>query len=639
MKVFEALQNGWDKLAQNLKQIMDFTDELYSAKEVRQWSEETKTFTIDQTDGEKRTFKMTIAQIMALHCVAKQDDAVRHLLYGGMTLAEFEENGKVKKEKKNILLTLEDLNSIIGTLDNMPRAKEVADKLQEFMNTVCSKWGNEVSMARFFVEMFTNPNYFPIKVSPATISKEEPDGVNDVSLFRLLNMSFTKSRNEYANQSIEIGNIFDVFAQHTSDMAKYNALALPVLDAYKWYSYKRTTTLGKEYSTYSSLETALGTDSVKYINRFLKDINGSNNVARDSFGSDFFRNAKIAAVAFNLRTVLLQPTSFLRAGAVIKNKYLVKAFLHTPKIAKSKEHCGMALWKSLGYYDVNVARGLTEKIKHADTFKDKVIEKSMDAMGKADELTMGYLWNACELEIRETRKDLTVGSEEFYDTIGKRLREIIYATQVVDSTITRSHLMRSPDGRDKMLTSFMSEATLSYNLLQDGVYTASLEKRAKGKVSRETKIKILRTVTAYTITNAIAALIESGFDAFRNDDDEEMDAATFMKLYLTNFAEDMSIIGKIPYLKEFLSAIEGYNPSRSDTQWMYSSVKMVKSWIKAFSGDEGQTAKAIKNTLRTFSDFTGLALYNVYRDALSALDKLGILTTEELEELLDDLFS
>lgn len=637
-KVFEAMQDGWDKLAYNAKEITDFTNSTYTSKEVREWEKQTKTFTIDQPDGSKRTFDMSIAQIMALHCVAKQDDAKRHLLTSGMTIAEFDNKGKVTSEEENILLGITDIATITGKLNK--RQLEVADKLQEFMNTVCAKWGNEVSLQRFAIEMFNAPNYFPIKVSPATITKEEPKDVNDVSLFRLLNMSFTKSRNEFANQSIEIGNIFDIFAQHTSDMAKYNALALPVLDAYRWYSYKGRTDLGKEYSTYASMQKALGKDSVRYFNTFMKDINGASNVARDNFGSNFFRNAKIASVANNLRVVLLQPTAYLKASAVIDNRYLTQAFLHKPKIAKAEKYCGMALWKSMGYYDVNITKGLTEKIKHDETWKDKAIEWSMKGAEVADKVTFGYLWNACELEIRKTRKDLKVGSEEFYNTIGKRLREVIYATQVVDSTMTRSQIMRSPDNWDKMLTAFMSEPTLAYNMLLDCVITTSLDKRKNGKGAFKRNFKKnSRVFTAYVVTNIVAAAVESCFDVFRNDDDEEDDLVEFAQHYLTNVMSDLSIIGKIPYLKEIPSLIQGYSPSRMDTQWMESFAYAGAAWWKVLSGDgEGKGIKAVEHSLKAFSSVSGLAFFNVYRDFMATLNSLDILTEEELKEMFDELF-
>jgi hypothetical protein len=315
------------------------------------------------------------------------------------------------------------------------------------------------------------------------------------------------------------------------------------------------------------------------------------------------------------------------------NKYLLRALFHTPKVSKAKEHCGIALWKSLGYYDTDITRGLTEKIKHDDKVKDKIIELSLIGTEKADEITWGYLWNACELEIRDTRKDLKVGSKEFFEEVGKRLREVIYATQVVDSTMTRSQMMRSSDGWDKMLTAFASEPTLSYNMLMDAYMGYSLDAKKMGKTEaiKKNGKRIARIVFAYTVTNALAALVESGFDALRDDDDEEKDGAYFMSLYLENFANDMSITAKIPYIKEIHSILKGFGSSRSDTQWMETFIQAGKAWAK-----DGLSVKSVKSSIKAFSYASGLPFYNAYRDAMAVLDKTKILTAEELEKMFSD---
>jgi hypothetical protein len=51
---------------------------------------------------------------------------------------------------------------------------------------------------------------------------------------------------------------------------------------------------------------------------------------------------------------------------------------------------------------------------------------------------------------------------------------------------------------------------------------------------------------------------------------------------------------------------------------------------------EGNPTKLIKNGLQTISYAFGLPFYNAYRDLMASLNKLGILTTEELEEILKD---
>jgi hypothetical protein len=244
----------------------------------------------------------------------------------------------------------------------------------------------------------------------------------------------------------------------------------------------------------------------------------------------------------------------------------------------------------------------------------------------ADKTTFGTLWVACEFEIRDTRKDLKVGSEEYYKAIADRLSDVIYATQVVDSTMTRSDMMRSSDGRDKMLTTFGSEPTIAYNMLLDMVTQTHRDSQEFGtkEALKKNGNKIRKVVTAYVVTNALAALIESAFDALRDDDDEEMDVSKFLELYLENFAFDMSIGNKLPIVKEVYSIMQGYSSSRMDTQWAQYLFYAYDGFSKHFEG-KGDWKKTLKNTLRGMSDLTGLPFYNVFRDAMAVLDKLNII--------------
>lgn len=163
----------------------------------------------------------------------------------------------------------------------------------------------------------------------------------------------------------------------------------------------------------------------------------------------------------------------------------------------------------MGYFDTNIQRGVAEQIKHAETKTEKMIEWSMKGAEFGDKITFGYLWNASEFEIRDKRKDLKPGSEEFFNEVGKRLRDIIYSTQVVDSTLTRSEMMRSSDGRDKMLTAFASEPTLAYNMLQDAYMEMSLEaRRLKQAGEKHSKKK------AFAKHGKRMARVSSLFDVF-----------------------------------------------------------------------------------------------------------------------------
>ena len=618
---FRAIMDGQDKMAFLSKEVIDFAGKQYTAKEYKAWSEQFFEFKVMQPSGKEAKFLLNVPQIMSLYCITKQEDGKRHVLHGtngkggGITIVETK---KTRGTTDNIQLSSADLKNILSVLDSkaVGRAKEVADGLQKYMNERGAELGNEVSMARWGIKSFGDiENYFPIKASKGTYNKGEVPGVNHMSLLAILNRSFTHSRNKYADKSVEIGDVFDVFSEHMSEMIQYNAMALPVLDMYKWLNSNGTDENGSEYAVETSIVNTFGDNAIKYIVKFMQDLNGTTkDQTMDNMGVKFFKNAKVAKVALNLRVAGLQYTAYLRAGAVIDNKYLLKALAYKPKIKKAEENCGIALWKSLGYYDTDITKGLTDLIKHDTNWKDTVTEWSLKGAEWGDKLTWGVLWNACELELRETRKDLTPGTKEFDRAVGLRLREVVYRTQVVDSVATKSQMMRG-SAWDKMLTSFASENAISFNLASDIFVTTKLDARSMGtKASLKKNGKYMRkAIAAYIATNLVSALIQTAFDAFRNYDEEE-DEWAILKMFLANMASNSSIINKLPYFNQITSFLSGFSSSRMETDWMEKTVTGVKQLYK-WMFEDGSGEKAFKTLLDAASNATGIGLFNLYRDA------------------------
>lgn len=655
-KVFESLQDAQDKLVFNQDEVERFTAELFNGKEkeIAKWREDVRTFDLDMPNGKKKTVKMPVSYMMSLYAIAKQEDAMRHLLGvdqegnkidgGGFTIKGFKTKGHVESDRKNTLLTKELIAKITGELSE--EQKHIANELQKFMNEKGSAWGDSVSMALYGIKKFGVENYFPITVTPTTIKKLNTDKKNTTNFFSILNFGFTKSRNPNAKQSIEIGDIFDVFTNHMTMMAIYNAYALPVFDMVRWYNYHSKTIDGEEIGVINSLQNAFGEGATSYIEKLITDLNGQHESSRLGFINRIFKNTKVAMVGNSLSVAALQPMAYPKAALVISPKYLMKSLFYIKDFGvkkgreKAKKYSGIALWKSKGNFDVDISRNVSTRIMHNETWRDKLIDWSLKGAEKGDEFTWGMLWNACEFEIRDTRKDLKVGSDEFYEAIAKRLREIVYKTQVVDSPLTRSEIMRSPDGMAKSLTMFASELTVAYNIVSEAFVDAHLDVRKNGKkgAMKRNGGKIARAMTIYTVTSAVSQILTTAMQAFRDDDDEK-EFEDYLKMYLSNFALDWLIIGKLPYIKEALNYAQGYSSSRVETVWMDSAFKAAKYWGKAFSGDgEGAARKAIENSLKTISYLSGVAGYNQYRDLMATLDSLGIIEKEEFEEWLDDIF-
>lgn len=622
-RIFEAFQDGWDKFAFNVKQIMDYSDNAYNAKEVKEWSKDIHEF--DVLNGKENVhIKMTTAQIMSLYCLQKREQAKGHLIGGGIRVADFNDGKGNVSQPDGVTLQEKDIDRITAVLTD--RQLDVADRLQEFMNTVCADWGNDVSMVRFGYKAFGEPNYFPITSDSNNLLQDDAKEKQN-SLFRLLNMSFTKGTIKNANNRVVIDSIFDVFASHTSDMAKYNALALPVLDAFKWYNYKEKIKVNpankddKRFITKGvkqDIENAYGAGAKSYIVQFLRDINGAESggiTSGERLSKRMMSNYKTAAVGANLRVAILQPTAYLRASVVIDPKYLSKAMFKKPQIEKAKSTTGIALWKSMGFYDTNISKGVAEQIKHDDSWYDKTKEYSMKLAEIGDSMTWGYLYNACEAEVSEKQPGLTGKAKE--EAIAKRLREVIYATQVVDSTMTRTQMMRNRSTLNQMLTSFMSEPMVSYNVLHDCYIQYEADKRrtgSKGEALKRNGKKISRAMLAYTLTTFVSALAGAIPDTLRDDEEEEDFATLFAQNAVENAMSDA--MGMIPLLKDVFSVMQGYSATRMDQQYIASTWSAWNNIVKAVENGE-VTYKTVYSVMKAISQITGIPVSNLIRDGVA----------------------
>lgn len=646
--IFEALSAGWDQMAFNTKTVMRFTEQTYKPEEVKAWSKETHTLKLESG----KTVKMTTAQMMAFYCLSKREQAVGHLLGGGMRVEDIQNSGRKEniKQAEPFLLTQEDIATINGSLTK--RQREVADKLQKYMAQQGSEWGNRVSMERFGYRAFTEENYFPIETMDSDRDERGvPQKEND--MFRLLNMSATKSLVYKANNALVVHDIFDVFANHMTDMAKYDALALPILDAMKWYNYRERQKLENGHvlttTVQRSIEQAYGTDANKYFTTFIKDLNGVNEGGRgEGFAKKMLSNYKVAAVAANLRVALLQPTAYVRAVGVMDPKYLVKAFAEGKSAYKEAEaNSGIALWKQMGFYDTNIGRGVRDQIKNAGTWKDSTVEFLMKGAEWADRLTWGRLWNACKAEVRDKQK---LTGDALLKATAERFREVIYSTQVVDSTMTRSQAMRATGVYGAVSTAFMSEPTLSYNLLLKAYTDYTAELRATGdkkEAWRNASGKIARALATYLVSAAASGLAESIVDACRDDDEY----ATWLEKYLSaligakykdgkfsgvnplesNLFMDVDILSKLPILKDFMSMISGYENDRMDTEWISNLIDAYRIWdetIKLETGELDEPTDVTYNgnmtlygkiykTLKAVSQATGLPISAASREVVT----------------------
>lgn len=623
--LFESFQNGFDQLVGEVNQIIDYTEKAYNTDEVKEWRKQVHSFECETLSGDSREIHLTVPQIMSFYCLSKREHAMPHFKGGGIVSEDIKAGKeKYKNDANGVRLTDETIVKILSTLT--ARQREVADKLQSFLNTECSAWGNEVSMKRYGIRMFTEQNYFPIRTKGSERDISETNAPQNTKMYALLNMSFSKPLTELAKNQIVISDIFEVFADHSNSMARYHSLALPVLDYMKVYNYREKIKSGDETDTSyelknvrDSVKNAYGDAGLKYFEEFITGINGAN-WTQDSnkLSAALTKSAKTAMVGFNLRTVVQQPTSAVRALMYLGLDDMTLS-LNPTQIKKGHElavkYCAMAKWKSMGYFDIGTGRGMERMLVGDETWKDKTIEASMYMAGKADELTLAYMWNACERWVSKHDKTLKKDTEEYYKAVGNKLREVIYRSQVVDSPLTRSKFMNSPSEFNKMLAMFGAEPTVTYNMALDVAYkiaSAKSRKQAWGEQRRQ----LAGFIGIYATQALLLAAVQSAMDAIRDDDDEPY-GDKYMDEFWKNLLAELNPLNKLPILRDIVSALEGYTTSRIDTTLWSKLSYLFKDVEKLIKGKDVTLYKWVYDILSAASTATGVAASNLVRDIVA----------------------
>ena len=494
--------------------------------------------------------------------------------------------------------------------------KAYADAMVEYISKDMSELGNETSQALHGYSKFGEGYYFPYRTS----SDFRKTNLGDSETALLKSMGFTKSVIRNANTPIIVGDFTETVSEHVAKMLMYNAFA-EAQDAFmRVYDHKLT----KSRSVKSMIKTAWGKNITDYIEQFMRDVYGG--VTRDmtdEFGDKWLSKFKKNAVLANASVTIQQPSALMRAMAYIDPEYFVGA----PKAGSFSEamnYAGTAVIKDIGSFDTNTGRsvakwmvaedyqGISEKAKAL--FTD--VDYRSDILGagpeKMDQIAWGIMWDATKRE-QAAKTGLDINSEALKEIAGRRFDEVMRLTQVYDSVMARSQVMRSKSVYAKMLTAFMAEPTVTYNMFVDAWFDKQTGGKAKAK-------RVTRTMAALTGSILLNNLLKSLVAAARDDDDEnETYRERYVKNFASNLVSDVNPLNYIPYAKDIMSIFQGYDVERSDIsifRAMYAAMQTMKD-----------DSKSMYERTKSFAVFVGLAtgipFKNVWRDFEAGLNTIN----------------
>ena len=612
--VYKPIRDGFDKRVWKLDAAQEKFAEIKGDTDISKWTgDKAKRQTFKLADGNE--IALTVGQRMEIYNLTQRKQAHEHLVKGGISLME---NGK---KEKRVQLTPGDLADITSSLTN--EQVQMARKMAAYLSATDGPagWGNEVTQKLYGLNKYTESYYWPITVDPNFRRTTDAADSNTAGYYAIKNQRFTKAVQHDANNPLIINDAFDTWCDHVADMATYNAWAIPLSDAMKWYNYRG----GNEISTKEAIDGVYGAKGNKFFQTLMQDINGvSAAPSQTGYGrltKTMVRNWKVAKVGANLRVAIQQPTAYTRAAAVISPKYLTAALAYDvgrlkQGMERAESHCGIAKWKSWGYFETNIGQTMKSVLTGERDTLDKVREISTMGAEWGDKLTWGTLWNACELEARD--KGMKPGSQESLNYCDARLSEIVDKTQVVDSVLHRSQIMRSKDMLTQMATNFFAEPTKTYSMIAEAA--VKLAHREEGARANMGRVLATYFVTAFG-TAAAAGLI----DAMRvgSDDKDKEFGERYLDALWDGFVDNCNLLNNIPMVKDIISIFNGYDATRTDMEAATDVYNAVAAWQKFLTQDSNSKVtpyKLIYKTANAIADATGIPVGTAVREVKSAYD-------------------
>lgn len=631
--VYRMLRDAQDQQQLMVDHVAEEVRKIVDPKTVKKLEATTHTFTTER--GEKLT--LSTAQVMELYELVKRKQAHGHLLKGGVVQPEIK-TSQIRRGTDSIRLTEGDLENITGTLT--PEQVKIADGLQGLTRGVLADYGNKASMEAYGYKKFTESDYWPIKSAKEGLHSNIEKGGNNTRSIK--NIGMAKTTMPHASNALDLAGIFTTFANHASDMTDYASWLCTMEDINRLFNYQFRDEEGNPTgkTIKGLLDRVGGPGSQKYWHNLMEDIQNGINAPGDSpmwdIAGKTIGGFKGAAVGANIRVVIQQPTAFFRAAAVLDPqdmaRGLARGVTRGSGWKKALQYSPIAMRKDAGGFDISSPYKMTETLFDNRTNVRKLNDALSAPAGAADAVTWGKLWNACEWATAREHQGLTKGSEAFYRQTAKLFAEVIDQTQVVDGVLQRSNIMRSSNAVVKQATSFMGEPIMSLNLLMrayDQVrYEQNSQKRGKA-------IKTMgRAATALVVTNVVNALAQSLIDAMRDDDEDKKYWERFRAAFTGisgdeetpwekawnaitegNVGSNMNPLGQIPFVKDALSIMQGYDVSRTEMEIVSDLIQAGQTAIQSADGQGKRTrAYALKGLLAAGAKMFGIPASNLARD-------------------------
>ena len=660
-ELFMNLANSENIVMQDVIEAALFRDQMVEKYGHNDWAVN-KEIDREFMDNTGKKFKMTLGQLMALYAYSRRENANDNIEFGGFVFGKAALTNP--KPADSYKLSKKQCDAITSLLT--AEQKAYAEDMQKYLSDVMGAKGNEVSMRMYGIKMFGEKNYFPVHI--AGIFKpqaEEAQAKSAAGFTSMSNAGFTHAKNPNAKAPFVLEGFDEIWADHVNEMSRYHG-TVPALEDIRRVmnrsAYSDST--ADSVSIAQMMENSYGKEAREYFHNLYKEANsGAITDKLQHTSKKLLSLFRKNSVAYSLSVLIQQPTSLVRAYAMIDRKYFgvkgvgaitsgvaraisdkwTKAYTnaynemlkYAPGVTMAKEIGGFdtATGGSIRSYLLDSKKGFWKTMKsgthmekakaHLDVVDNNFIANLPNT---ADKIAWIEIWNACKRETVATHKELTPNSEEFMKAVGDRFTEVIRATQVYDSIFAKSPTLKSKNLFVQMLVSFMNEPNTTINMAESAVrdfFRGDWKSGAK-------KAHVLIHSTIF------ASLMVSMIYAMRDDDEDETYIEKYIDALAGSLMDNFNPFNYIPIARDVVSLTQGYDVERTDMAIVADFLDAIEKVQKYNNTDtEGMTEKELIeleakkteanwNLVGSLAAFFGIPVKNIRREVSGVLDHARI---------------
>ncbi len=640
--LYQNIVDGMYTAAKDMMAADKFRQSVEKKYEVASWKF-SKTFECKDAAGE--IFYMTLDDALSLYAHSRREQSRLHLFEHGLVLneeltVERDKKGKIERfkvnDKRNHPLSEAAVSGIVTQLKKEnPNYVAYVEEMQDYLSEVMGQKGNEVSVALYDIELFSERHYWPLQTASWWNAYNPEAGVDP----KIKSPHFANATNKHATSPIVLQGFSAVWSNHVHDMSMYHGLALPVDDMTRVVNVHTIDNPVAVGGVRQAMEETYGTAAGAYLSQFLRDLNGGVKSVDDTYLSKGVSLAKKAATALSLSVAIQQPSSIMRAMAVIEMKYFGKLDegLNVKGVYDAweelKEYCPVAYIKEMGNMETGVGRSAAEhlqkrgfgKAKIKDILKDKNYRKQLgakidDIIGFLpqfmDQITWVKIWKAAQNKAQALNPNLS--AHEIKMTAAKIFNETIEKTQVYDSPISRTGMMRKKGTAMKEITAYTAEPMATINM----AYIAALNV-VRGKPGA--KRQLGHTMGAILGSTVLNAILKSIITAMRDDDEDETMIEKYIEHFVGNFMSDALLFNNLPIVRDVISLCSGYDVGRMNM----ATVGFLIDSIEAMTKD-GITFEEVLDAVFSVTGLFGVPLKNAKREVSGIVNTVNTIA-EEIE--------